>query len=422
MRQTPDVIVLGAGIVGISTAYHLNRAGLDVLVVDRLAGPGLDTSFANGGQVSVCHAEPWANPAAPFKVLKWLGRPDAPLLFRPRMDPAQWAWLAGWLHECLPARSRANTRTIVELALESRAWIQRIRAEEGFGYDAETRGILHFYRDQTTFEAAVPVARLMQDAGLRREVVDVPRMLEIEPALATSADGIVGGTYTASDESGDARKFTEGLAAVCAARGVRFAYGTEVTALRAAGGAIASVETKTLATGQYGTLSARAVVVALASFGQALLRPLGVRVNIYPTKGYSVTIPVGGSNAAPFVSLTDDQNKLVYSRLGDRLRVAGTAELSGYSRNLDPVRVAAILGHAKTMFPAAGDFGAATAWTGLRPATPSNVPYLGRTAVAGLYLNIGHGTLGWTMGPGTAARVARDIVADLGAEPVPLAA
>ncbi len=415
MTNRPDVIVLGAGIVGISTAYHLNRAGLDVLVVDRLAAAGLDTSFANGGQVSVCHAEPWANPSAPFKVLKWLGHRDAPLLFRPRMDPAQWAWLAGWLHECLPARSRANTRRIVDLALESRGWIQRIRAEERFDYDAETRGILHFYRSRADFDAAVPVAHLMQDAGLRREVVDVARMVEIEPALASSADQIVGGTYTESDESGDAHKFTQALAAVCRARGVRFLYGTEITALRAEDGRLTGVETKSLATGYYEKLSARAVVVALASYGQALLRPVGVRVNIYPTKGYSVTIPVGGSNSAPHVSLTDDGHKLVYSRLGDRLRVAGTAELSGFSRALDPVRVAAILEQARKTFPAAGDFGAATAWTGLRPATPSNVPYLGRTKVAGLYLNIGHGTLGWTMGPGTAARVAADVTADLGA-------
>ena len=413
--SNPDVIVLGAGIVGVSTAYHLNRAGLDVLVLDRLPAAGLDTSFANGGQVSVCHAEPWANPSAPFKVLKWLGRRDAPLLFRPRLDPAQWAWLAAWLMECRPARSRANTRTIVQMALESRAWIQRIRAEEGLTYDAETRGILHFYRDRHEFDAAVPVARLMQEAGLRREVVDVPRMLAIEPALEADAASLVGGTYTESDESGDAHKFAQGLAAICAARGVRFEYGTEITALRVQGGRLGGVEGKTLATGRYRTHRARAVVVALASYGQALLAPVGVRVNIYPTKGYSVTIPVNGANGAPRVSLTDDQHKLVYSRLGDRLRVAGTAELSGYSRALDPVRVRAILDQVRRTFPSAGDFDAAVPWTGLRPATPSNVPYLGRTKVDGLYLNIGHGTLGWTMAAGTAARVAGVVAGDLGA-------
>ncbi len=405
----PDVIVLGAGIVGVSTAYHLSRQGLDVLVVDRLPGPGLDTSFANGGQVSVCHSEPWANPAAPFKVLKWLGRDDSPLLFRPRFDPGQWRWLLAWIAECAPGRSRANTRRILELALESRGWIQRIRAEEGIDYDCETRGILHFYRDPKEFAAAIPVARLMREVGCGREVVDVGRILEIEPALAGAREKIVGGTYTETDESGDAQAFTAGLARACARRGVRFRYGQEVTAVRAGG----AVEVKDLAGAHYERLEAPAVVVALASYSRALLLPLGLRLNIYPTKGYSVTIPTAGFGGAPRVSLTDDQYKLVYSRLGERLRVAGTAELSGYDRGLNAVRVRAILDNVRGLFPEAGDFAATTAWSGLRPATPSNVPYLGRTPVPGVYLNTGHGTLGWTMGPGTGARVAEVVAADL---------
>lgn len=405
----PDVIVLGAGIVGVSTAYHLSRQGLDVLVVDRLPGAGLDTSFANGGQVSVCHAEPWANPKAPLKILKWLGRDDSPLLFRPRFDPGQWLWLMSWMAECMPNRARANTRRILELALESRGWIQRIRAEEGLQYDGKTLGILHFYRDAKEFQAAIPVARLMREAGCEREVVDVARMVEIEPALAASRDKIVGGTYTATDESGDAQAFTAGLAKACARRGVRFRYGQEVTAIHSGG----AVEVKDLGTARYERLEAAAVVVALASYSRALVRPLGMRLNIYPTKGYSVTIPTDGGSGAPSVSLTDDQYKLVYSRLGDRLRVAGTAELSGYDRGLNAVRVQAILDNVRGLFPHAGDFAAATAWSGLRPATPSNVPYLGRTPVPGLYLNTGHGTLGWTMGPGTGARVAAVVAEDL---------
>ena len=404
----PDVIVLGAGIVGVSTAYHLSRQGLDVLVVDRLPGAGLDTSFANGGQVSVCHAEPWANPKAPLKILKWLGRDDSPLLFRPRFDPGQWLWLMAWMAECMPNRARANTRRILELALESRSWIQRIRAEESLEYDCQTRGILHFYRDAREFEAAIPVARLMREAGCGREVIDVARMIEIEPALAGARGKIVGGTYTATDESGDAQAFTAGLARACARRGVRFRYGQEVTALHPRGG----VEVKDLATARYERLDAAAVVVALASYSRALVRPLGIKLNIYPTKGYSVTIPTAG-RGAPSVSLTDDQYKLVYSRLGDRLRVAGTAELSGYDRGLNVVRVEAILDNVRGLFPDAGDFAAATAWSGLRPATPSNVPYLGRTQVPGVYLNTGHGTLGWTMGPGTGARVAAIVAEDL---------
>lgn len=416
--RQPDAIVLGAGIVGISTAYYLNKQGLDVLVVDRLPGAGLETSFANGGQVSVSHAEPWANPSAPLKVLKWLGRDDSPLLFRPRFDPAQWRWLMGWMVECLPHRTRANTRRILEIALHSRGCIQQIRAEEGFDYNAATRGILHFYRSQKEFDAAVPMAALMREFGCDRQVVDRAEAVRIEPALAPNADKIVGATYTASDESGDAQAFTAQLARVCERNGVRFLWDTEVTALHQSGGRLSEVEVKDLATARYRRLSARAVVVSLASWSPQLVRPLGITLNIYPAKGYSVTIPVrpgvGGADPAPQVSLTDDEYKLVYSRLGDRLRVAGTAELSGYDRALNATRIDAILRNVQGLFPAAGDFAAATGWAGLRPTTPSNVPYLGASRVAGLYLNTGHGTLGWTMGPGTGATLAEQIAREIG--------
>ncbi len=413
LNRRYDALVLGAGIVGISTAYYLNKQGLDVLVVDRLSGPGLDTSFANGGQVSVSHAEPWANPTAPLKVLKWLGRDDSPLLFRPRFDPGQWYWLASWLVECLPNRTRANTTEIIKLALASRRAIQEIRATEGLTYDHLTRGILHFYRDGREFESAIAAAALMREIGCEREIVDRDRIIEIEPALASAKDRIVGGTYTAADESGDAHKFTTELAEVCRRNGVSFLWNAEVTALRQDGTRrLTGAEVKLLGTGQYAELKSDATVVALASWSRELVRPLGISLNIYPAKGYSVTIPTSEAHKAPHVSLTDDEYKLVYSRLGDRLRVAGTAELSGYERNLRPVRVKAILDNVRGIFPDAGDFDAATAWTGLRPATPSNVPYVGRTKVTGLYLNTGHGTLGWTMGPGSGAKVAEMIAED----------
>jgi len=418
LRREPDVIVLGAGIVGVSTAYYLNKQGLDVLVVDRLPGAGLETSFANGGQVSVSHAEPWANPSAPLKVLKWLRRDDSPLLFRPRFDPAQWRWMLGWMVECMPNRTRANTVRILELALHSRGCIQQIRADEGFDYAHATRGILHFYRNQKEFDAAVPMAALMREFGCDRQVVDRAEILKLEPAFAGNIDKIKGATFTASDESGDAQAFTSQLASVCERNGVRFLWNAEVTALHQQAGRLTSVEVKDLSTAKYHNLGARAAVVALASWSPQLLRPLGIKLNIYPAKGYSVTIPVnprfGGNDPAPQVSLTDDEYKLVYSRLGDRLRVAGTAELSGYDRNLNPTRVRAILDNVRGLFPNAGDFSRATGWAGLRPTTPSNVPYLGRSRVAGLYLNTGHGTLGWTMGPGTGARVAQQVSADLG--------
>lgn len=407
-----DAVVLGAGIVGISTAYYLNRLGLDVLVVDRLPGPGLDTSFANGGQVSVSHAEPWANPSAPFKVLKWLTRDDSPLLFRPRFDPGQWFWLASWMVECLPHRTRANTTNIIKLALASRQRIQEIRTRESIAYDHQTKGILHFYRNRNEFKAAVAATQLMQDIGCEREVVDIERMLEIEPALESSKKTIVGGTYTAHDESGDAYKFTAGLAEVCRKRGVSFLWNAEAVAIttdpatkRASG-----VEVKLLDRGEYRQLRANSTIVAAATGSRTLVKPLGIRLNIYPAKGYSVTIPTSEQHKAPHVSLTDDEYKLVYSRLGQKLRVAGTAELSGYDRNLNMVRANAIVDNVRGVFPDAGEFQAATFWTGLRPATPSNLPYLGRTAVPGLYLNTGHGTLGWTMACGS-GRIIADLIA-----------
>lgn len=404
----PEVCVLGAGIVGVSTAYWLAKAGKSVIIVDRLPGPALDTSFANGGQVSVSHAEPWANPSAPFKVLKWLGRDDSPLLFRPKLDPAQWWWLANWLYECLPHRSRNNTAAIVALATFSREKIQEIRAAEKFDYQHKTLGILHFYRDRREFDSALAVAELMRKHGCDRQPATRDDILRIEPAFKASAESIVGGTYTPTDESGNAQIFTAELAKICARMGVRFLYGHEILSFDhdKHSRRIAAVQAKVLGTGYYTEIQARDYVLALGPFSPQLARPLGIGLNIYPAKGYSVTIPVGRTGEAPSVSLTDDQYKLVYSRLGDQLRVAGTAELSGYSRDLNQVRCRAIVENVRGVFPGAGDFDRATFWAGLRPTTPSNVPYLGRSAYKNLYLNTGHGTLGWTMGAGSGYRLA----------------
>jgi D-amino-acid dehydrogenase len=412
MTENPtdfDVIVLGAGVVGINAAYWNLRAGRSVCVVDRQPAAGLETSFANGGQVSVSHAEPWANPSAPFKVLKWLLRGDAPLLFRPRFDVHQWLWIAKFLVDCLPQRADRHTAEIVKLATESRGLIQKIRADEGFHYDERSKGILHFYRDRHEFEAAIPVAELMRKYGCDRKVIDVDRVVEIEPAFAENRHEIVGATYTEGDESGDALKFTQALAQVCEKRGGVFRYSHQVTALGAdkARGEVHSVEVS--GPDGYQTLRGREIVVSLGSWSAPFLRPYGVRLNIYPAKGYSVTIPTNGSNAAPVTSLTDDEHKLVYSNLGGRLRVAGTAELSGYSRDLNRTRCDAILRSVKSLFPRAGNFERATFWTGLRPSTPSNMPYVGRTRYRNLWLDTGHGTLGWTLGAGSGFRLANMI-------------
>jgi D-amino-acid dehydrogenase len=347
-------------------------------------------------------------------VLKWLFDGDAPLLFRPRADIHQWLWIARFLVDCLPHRADRHTAEIVKLATESRALLREIRARENLSYDQRTAGILHFYRDEREFAAALPVAELMRKYGCNRVVVDRDKVVEIEPAFADNRESIVGATYTADDESGDALKYTQALAQVCERMGVTFLYGSSAVALDTDGKGVRSVELRTPA--GYRSIAARDIVVSLGSYSPKFLRPYGVSLRIYPAKGYSVTIPIEGSNGAPVTSLTDDQYKLVYSNLGSRLRVAGTAELSGYSLSLNHRRCRAILENARKLFPRAGNFAKSQFWTGLRPTTPSNMPYLGRTrSFRNLWLNTGHGTLGWTMGAGSGRRIAEMISAGDGA-------
>jgi D-amino-acid dehydrogenase len=410
-----DVIVLGAGVVGVNTAYWALRRGKSVCVIDRQPAAGLETSFANGGQISVSHAEPWANPSAPIKVMKWLFDDKAPLLFRPKLDLYQWLWIAEFLVNCLPRQADRNTIEIVKLATESRALLRQIRERESLHYDERTRGILHFYRDRREFDAAVRVAELMRKHGCSRTVLDANQILEVEPALRHCRSDIVGATYTADDESGDALLYTQNLAALAKKLGATFMWCSEVVALNTdpAARSIRSVEVRTPQ--GYRTLRARDIVVCLGAYSAPFLRPYGVRLAIYPAKGYSVTIPTEGAEAthdAPVTSLTDDQYKLVYSNLGSRLRVAGTAELSGYSCRLNYRRCQAILDNARALFPKAGNFAKATFWTGLRPATPSNIPYVGRTGYRNLWLNTGHGTLGWTLGAGSGYRVVEMIASE----------
>jgi D-amino-acid dehydrogenase len=401
------VLVLGAGVIGVTTAWFLNKAGHDVTVVDRQPGAGLETSFANGGQISVSHAEPWANPSAPLKVLKWLAQEDAPLLFRLRPDLRQWLWGLAFLRECTRARTRRNIREIVTLGLYSRATLQALRAETGIEYDELTRGILHFYTSQAELDAALEPARVMREHGCDVELVSADRCIEIEPALKSARHLLVGGSMTTSDESGDAHKFTQRLAALAAARGVGFLQ-RNILGLLKAGERIDGVHVE----GEM--LRADAYVVCLGSYSPLFTRPVGIELAIYPAKGYSATVPVKDPARAYTVSLTDDEYKLVFSRLGDRLRIAGTAELNGYNTELNEARCRALLRRTETLFPGAGDLARAEFWTGLRPATPSNVPYIGGTRYPNLFLNTGHGTLGWTHSCGS-ARALADIVS--GREP-----
>ena len=402
------VIVMGAGITGVTSAWYLARAGHEVVVLERNAGAARETSFGNGGQISVSHAEPWANPSAPLKLLRWLGREDAPLLFRLRADPDQWKWGLQFLRECTAARSRHNMIQILNLGTYSRSSLQELRAETGIRYDHLQRGILHFYTSQKEFDAALEPARIMREMGCERQVIDRDEVVRIEPALAQIAPRLAGATYTSADESGDVHLFTTRLAELCAQRGVSFRYGVRVQALRTEGGAMTGVEIAG-ETGGYETVTGDAYVLALGSFSPQLARQAGVPLSIYPAKGYSATLPVLDPALAPEVSLTDDEYKLVFSRLGDRLRVAGTAELNGYGLALNPVRCEALVKRTLDIFPGMSRPELAQYWAGLRPATPGNVPYIGASKVRGLYLNTGHGTLGWTHGCGSGRAVAEII-------------
>jgi len=412
------VIVLGAGLLGTTSAYFLQQLGHEVTVIDRQATPGAETSFANGGQISVSHAEPWANPSAPLKVLQWLGREDAPLLFRLRADMRQWLWGLQFLRECTPARTRHNIEQIVSLGTYSRDTLQQLRRDTGIQYDQRTQGILHFYTSQKEFDGALAPAEQMRALGCERRVVSADEAVRLEPALAHIRPQLAGATYTAEDESGDANTFTRELARLAQAAGVQFRLGCHITALRTAGGTVDHVEI-TSAEGRFERLRADAYVLAMGSFSPLLAEPLGLRLPIYPAKGYSVTMPVRDAAAAYQVSLTDDEYKLVFSRYtserGDRLRIAGTAELNGYGRDLNPVRCDAIVRRVEQLFPGAGDTRQAQFWTGLRPATPSNVPLIGKTKVGNLFLNTGHGTLGWTHACGSGKSIAR-IVSGLAPE------
>ncbi len=396
------VLVLGAGVIGVTSAWYLAKSGHEVTLIDRHDAAGEETSFANGGQISVSHAQPWANPHLPAKILRWLGREDAPLLFRLRADLAQWRWGLAFLREGTAARHAHNTRQLVTLGLYSRANLQALRAETGIEYDQLARGILHFFTSEREFDAAGVSAATLRELGCDVEMVDARRCVEIEPALGDVP--LAGGSWSASDESGDAHKFTRALAALAARRGVQFRTG-RIVALEALGGRIAGARLE----GASDLLRADAYLVCLGAYSPLLVRPLGIRLAIYPLKGYSVTLPVADAGRAYNVSLTDDERKLVFSRLGERLRIAGTAELNGYNMQLNEVRCRAILRRALELFPGAGDPERVQYWTGLRPATPSNVPCIGATRYPNLYLNTGHGTLGWTHACGSARAIA-DIV------------
>ncbi|MBE0625732.1 MAG: D-amino acid dehydrogenase [Burkholderiales bacterium] len=398
------IAVLGAGVIGVTSAWYLARAGHEVTLIDRQDAAAMETSFANGGQISTSHAEPWANPSTPWQVLKWLGREDSPMLFRLRADPYQWAWGLAFLRECLPARTRRNAAQIAAINRYSRAQLQALCAETGIEFEQQSRGILRLYQDQRALDQAVASADLERQHGIDLRVLGAAECVQLEPALSSSRAAIAGGVWAAADASGDAHQFTRELARLCAQRGVRFRYGRRIEGLEAEGGRIARVRLD-----RGGTVAADAYLVALGSYSPLLLRPLGIALPVYPLKGYSITLPLAPEDVAPQISVSDGAHKLVMSRLGKRLRVAGTAELAGYDTAINEVRCQAIVRRTFELFPQAGRPQEAEFWAGLRPATPGGVPCIGRTRYPNLYLNTGHGTLGWTMACGSGAAIA-DIV------------
>lgn len=418
------IIILGAGIIGVSTAWHLLEQGHEVTVVERQPDAALETSFANAAQISVSYCEPWANRDAPLKALKWMFRNDAPLLFRPTLDWQQWRWGLQFLGQCNDTAFERNVQQLVALGAYSHAALKDVVRATGIEYQRLERGIAHYYTDQKSFDTAGDAAALMRRYGVSRRVVGRDELLRIEPALRPFAHRIVGGTYTASDESGDARVFTQALANACVARGAEFLYNQDIMRLNTLGGAIDSIAIRARSTRAGGQndqenlrhLKADQFVAACGSYTAPLLRTVGVDLPIYPGKGYSATFPILRPEAAPLVSTIDDELKIAISRLGNQLRVAGTIEVGGYDLSLDSplarARCQMLSDRIETVLPGVCDTrneaqgGQPNYWTGLRPATPTNIPYIGRTKVGRLWVNAGHGTLGWTHGAGSGKALA----------------
>ena len=406
------VIVLGSGITGTAAAWFLRQAGHDVTVIERRPGAAQETTFGNGSQISVSHSEPWANPSAPSKILKWLGKEDAPLLYRFRAEQLQWEWGARFLLECSPRRTAHNTRQCVAMSDFSKRTLRALREETKLDYTHSSHGIMHFYTDKEDYESSKAGAKLMTSLGCPRNTISPDEVVQIEPALSPVHDKLIGGDFTPDDEHGDSREFTVALSEKAIEKGGEVRFNTTATRLIKEGSGAASrivaVETIT-PTGEFEVLKADAFVISMGSFSAPFLKPLGISLMIYPAKGYSATFPVTNPDKAPLVSLIDAGHKLVFSRLGNRLRVGGTAEMNGYERPLNEARCEALIRRTSELFPEACDFSAPHFWTGLRPMTPSNIPYIGKSQISNLFLNTGHGTLGWTMGCGSGRSIA-DIV------------
>jgi D-amino-acid dehydrogenase len=398
------VLVLGSGVIGTTAAWYLARGGLDVHVVDRQPGAGLETSFANAGEISPGYASPWAGPGVPAKALKWLLMDHPPLVIRPRLDWRMWRWGLAMLRNCTSARYRVNKARMVRLAEYSRDALRALRSDTGIAYDERSRGTLQLFRTQAQLDATGADVEVLKAYGVPFELLDVDGAIGAEPALARVRGKFAGALRLPDDETGDCAMFTQRLAAMAAGAGVTFRYATRIEASEAAGGRVDGGRTSA------GRLVADAYVVALGSDSPLLLRPLGLDLPVYPVKGYSITVPIVDAAGAPESTVMDETHKVAVTRLGERIRAGGTAELAGYDLSLHEGRRRTLLHVVADLFPDGGDLRRNVFWTGLRPMTPDGTPVVGPTRIPNLFLSTGHGTLGWTMAAGS-GRVIADLVA-----------
>jgi D-amino-acid dehydrogenase len=399
------VLILGSGVIGVASAYYLAKAGHEVTVLDRQAGPALETSHANAGEISPGYASPWAGPGVPVKAVKWLLMKHGPLALRPLFDATTISWLLRMLGNCTAARYAVNKSRMVPIAEYSRDCLRDLRAGTGITYDERSKGTLQLFRTQYQLDGIGGDVDVLNRFGVAYEVLDRAGCVAAEPALGRVAQKFVGGLRLPGDETGDCFLFTKRLAELAAPM-VDFRYGVSIREILREGGRATGVRTQTE------TLKADAIVVALGSYSPQMLKPLGIRIPVYPVKGYSLTLPIDDEAAAPVSTVMDETYKIAITRLGSRIRVGGTAEIAGYDLSLErPSRRAALEHSVTDLFGGGGKIAEGTFWCGLRPMTPDGPPIIGATPVAGLYLNTGHGTLGWTMACGS-GRVLADIISD----------
>jgi D-amino-acid dehydrogenase len=399
------IAILGSGVIGVTSAWYLSSAGHEVTVIDRQPGPGMETSFANAGEISPGYASPWAAPGIPMKAVRWLFMRHAPLILRPQLDLAMVRWIISMLANCTERAYSINKSRMVRLAEFSRDCLIELRRRTGITYDERSRGTLQIFREQRQLDGIDKDIAVLKSDGVLFEVLDAAGCIAAEPGLALSDVPFVGGLRLPNDETGDCFKFTNALADMAKSKGVTFLHGRTIRRLVIEGGRTHSVETDS------GHVSADAFLVALGSDSPLLLSPLGIRLPVYPVKGYSITVPIVEEARAPVSTLMDETYKVALTRLGDRIRVGGMAELSGYSRGLPKARRDTLEYSLDSLFPGAGDLSRASFWSGLRPMTPDGTPVIGRTKICNLFLNTGHGTLGWTMACGSAHIIA-DIMSD----------